>query len=193
MLKVIRSIMRVIAGKAKGFRLKSLQGSNLRPTSDMLRGAIFSMLESLASNWSRVLDLYAGTGALGIEALSRGADWADFVEKNPRLCTIIRENLKNTGFTERSKVYCMSAAKAISVLDKVYDILLLDPPYTDPTIASTAEKLSLSQLVGKDSTIVIEHSKRTPLEDRLGDFQRVKNVRHGDSCVSVYQYAGGEH
>jgi len=84
MLKVIRSIMRVIAGKAKGFRLKSLQGSNLRPTSDMLRGAIFSMLESLASDWSRVLDLYAGTGALGIEALSRGADWADFVENNPR-------------------------------------------------------------------------------------------------------------
>ena len=192
MLKVIRSIMRVIAGKAKGFRLKSLQDSNLRPTSDMLRGAIFSMLESLASDWSRVLDLYAGTGALGIEALSRGADWADFVEKNPRLCAIIRENLKNTGFTERSRVYCMPAAKAISVLDKVYDILLLDPPYTDPTIASIAEKLSSSQLAGKDSTIVIEHSKRISLEDRLGNFQRVKNVRHGDSCVSVYQYAGGE-
>ncbi|MBM3156440.1 MAG: 16S rRNA (guanine(966)-N(2))-methyltransferase RsmD [Chloroflexi bacterium] len=192
MLKVIRSIMRVIAGKAKGFRLKSLQGSNLRPTSDMLRGAIFSMLESLTPDWSRVLDLYAGTGALGIEALSRGADWADFVEKNPRLCAIIRENLKNTGFTERSKVYCMPAAKAISVLNKAYDILLLDPPYTDPTIVSVAEKLSSSQLAGKDSTIVIEHSKRVALEDRLGDFQRVKNVRHGDSCVSMYQYAGGE-
>jgi len=184
--------MRVIAGKAKGFRLKSLQGSNLRPTSDMLRGAIFSMLESLTPDWSRVLDLYAGTGALGIEALSRGADWADFVEKNPRLCAIIRENLKNTGFTERSKVYCMPAAKAISVLNKAYDILLLDPPYTDPTIVSVAEKLSSSQLAGKDSTIVIEHSKRVALEDRLGDFQRVKNVRHGDSCVSMYQYAGGE-
>jgi 16S rRNA (guanine966-N2)-methyltransferase len=150
------------------------------------------MLESLACDWSRVLDLYAGTGALGIEALSRGADWADFVEKNPRLCTIIRENLKNTGFTERSRVYCMPAAKAISVLDKVYDILLLDPPYTDPAIASIAERLSSSQLAGKDSTIVIEHSKRVSLEDRLGNFQRVKNVRHGDSCVSVYQYAGGE-
>jgi 16S rRNA (guanine966-N2)-methyltransferase len=192
MLKATHSIMRVIAGKAKGFRLKSLQGSNLRPTSDMLRGAIFSMLESLACDWSRVLDLYAGTGALGIEALSRGAEWADFVEKNPRLCAIIRENLKNTGFTERSKVYCMSAAKAISVLDKVYDILLLDPPYADPTIASIVEKLSLSQLAGKDSTIVIEHSKRISLDDVLGHFQRVKNVRHGDSCVSVYQYAGGE-
>lgn len=192
MLKAIRSIMRVIAGKAKGFRLKSLRGSNLRPTSDMLRGAIFSMLESLAPEWSRVLDLYAGTGALGIEALSRGADWADFVEKNPRLCTIIKENLNTTGFSEHSKVYCMPASKAISVLDKVYDILLLDPPYADPTVASTAEKISSSQLVGKDSTIVIEHSKRTPLEDRLGGFQRVKSIRHGDSCVSVYQYAGGE-
>ncbi|MCK4964456.1 MAG: RsmD family RNA methyltransferase, partial [Dehalococcoidia bacterium] len=75
--------MRVIAGKAKGHGLRTLRGSGIRPTSDLLRGAIFSMLESVATDWSRVLDLYAGTGALGIEALSRGAVWADFVEKKP--------------------------------------------------------------------------------------------------------------
>jgi 16S rRNA (guanine966-N2)-methyltransferase len=184
--------MRVIAGKAKGFHLKSLRSSSLRPTSDLLRGAIFNMLESTATDWSRVLDLYAGTGALGIEALSRGAEWADFVEKNPRLCAIIKENLKRTGFTEQGAVYCLSAEKALSVLDGAYGILLLDPPYTDPSIAHTAEKLASSHLVDQDSTIVIEHSKRVPLKGRYGNFKQMKNIRHGDSCVSVYQYAGGE-
>ncbi len=184
--------MRVIAGETKGFHLKSARISGLRPTSDLLRGAIFNMLESTATDWSRVLDLYAGTGALGIEALSRGADQADFVEKNPRLCTLIKDNLKRTGFAEQGTVYCMSADKALSVLDGAYGILLLDPPYADPSVTTTTEKLSSSHLVGEDSTIVIEHSRRVPLKERYGDFQQVKNLRHGDSCVSVYQYAGGE-
>ena len=150
------------------------------------------MLESTATDWSRVLDLYAGTGALGIEALSRGADWTDFVEKNPRLCTLIKDNLKHTGFAEQGSVYCMSADKALSVLNGAYGILILDPPYADATVAKTAEKLASSRLVGEDSTIVIEHSKRVPLQERYGNFKRIKNIRHGDSCVSVYQYAGGE-
>jgi 16S rRNA (guanine(966)-N(2))-methyltransferase RsmD len=150
------------------------------------------MLETTATDWSRVLDLYAGTGALGIEALSRGADEADFVERNPRLCNLIKENLKHTGFAEQGSVYCMSADKALSVLKGAYGILLLDPPYADATVAKTAEKLSCSRLVGEDSTIVIEHSKRVPLQERYGKFKQIKNLRHGDSCVSVYQYAGGE-
>ena len=184
--------MRVIAGKAKGHGLKSLRGSGIRPTSDMIRGAIFSMLESVATDWSRVLDLYAGTGALGIEALSRGAEWADFVEKNPRLCALIKDNLERTGFTPQGNVYCVSAAKAISILDGKYGILLMDPPYADSSVTATAAKLASSHLVGKESTLVIEHSRRMPLEERYGCFQQVKNLRHGDSYVSVYQYAEGE-
>jgi 16S rRNA G966 N2-methylase RsmD len=114
------------------------------------------------------------------------------VEKNPRLCTLIKENLKHTGFAEQGAVYCMNADKALSVLHGAYGILLLDPPYADATVANTAEKLSSSRLVGEDSTIVIEHSKRVPLQERYGSFKQIKNIRHGDSCVSVYQYAGGE-
>jgi 16S rRNA (guanine966-N2)-methyltransferase len=149
------------------------------------------MLESTASDWSRVLDLYAGTGALGIEALSRGAEWADFVEKNPRLCALIKENLSHTGFASQGAVYCVTAQKALSFLKDKYGILLLDPPYADSSVTSTAESLSSSRLVGEDSTIVVEHSRRVPLKEKYGNFQQVKDLRHGDSCVSVYQYAGG--
>lgn len=184
--------MRVIAGKAKGHRLKSLKSSGLRPTSDLLRGAIFNMLESTATDWSRVLDLYAGTGALGIEALSRGAEWTDFVEKNPRLCALIKENLAHTGFTGQAAVYCVTAKKALSILKEKYGILLLDPPYADPSLTIATETLSSSSLVGEDSTIVVEHSRRVPLKERYGNFQQIKSLRHGDSCVSVYQYAGGQ-
>jgi 16S rRNA (guanine966-N2)-methyltransferase len=150
------------------------------------------MLESVATDWSRVLDLYAGTGALGIEALSRGAGPADFVEKKPRFCDLIKENLRRTGFADQGTVYCMSVAKAFSVLEGEYGILLMDPPYTDASVGATAEKLASSHLVGKDSTLVIEHSRRIPLEERYGDFRRIRDLHHGDSDVSVYQYSEGD-
>jgi len=184
--------MRVIAGKAKGHRLKSLRGLDIRPTSDLVRGAIFSMLESVATDWSRVIDLYAGTGALGIEALSRGAEWADFVERKPRLCALIKQNLERTGLAKQGTVYCVTTAKALSLLDREYGILLLDPPYDDASITTIAEKLVSSRLVGVESTIVIEHSRRMPLKERYGDFHQIKKLRHGDSFISVFQYTEGE-
>jgi 16S rRNA (guanine966-N2)-methyltransferase len=184
--------MRVIAGKAKGHRLRSMQGSGIRPTSDMVRGAIFSMLESVATDWDRVVDLYAGTGALGIEALSRGAGRADFVERKPRLCTLIKQNLEQTGFTSQSTVYCVAVAKALSILEGEYGILLLDPPYNDTSITTIAEKLASSRLVGMESTIVIEHSRRVPLKEKYGDFRQMRRLSHGDSRISVYQYVEGE-
>jgi len=183
--------MRVVAGTAKGHNLKSPQGSGIRPTSDMVREAIFSMLESLAGDWSRVLDLYAGTGALGIEALSRGAGWVDFVEKNPRHCVLIRENLDRTGFAQQAKVYRVSAGKALSILEGKYGIVLMDPPYEDPSLPDTAETLALSNLVGSESTIVIEHSSRKPLNGNFGRFHIIKELNHGDTSVAAYQYAEG--
>jgi 16S rRNA (guanine(966)-N(2))-methyltransferase RsmD len=157
----------------------------------MVRGAIFSVLESVAIDWTRVVDLYAGTGALGIEALSRGAERADFVERKPRSCALIKENLELTGFAPQARVYCMTAAKALSILEEEYGILLLDPPYDDTSIGSYAEKLVSSRLVGAESTIVIEHSPRITLGETYGDFRQIRDLRYGDSSVAVYQYAEG--
>src|SRR3990170_477178 len=106
--------MRVIAGKAKGHRLKFPTGTTTRPATDLVRGAIFSILASLTDDWERVLDLFSGSGALGIEALSRGAGWVDFVDREPKCCAIIKDNLTKTKLAERAHVYCASVEKALT-------------------------------------------------------------------------------
>ena len=184
--------MRVIAGKAKGHSLKWPKGPHIRPTSDLVRGAIFSALESLAVEWTCTLDLYAGTGALGIEALSRGAEEVDFVEQNPRCCSVIKENLKHSGLAERAKVYRLEARKALRTLKKRYSLIFLDPPYSDQSGQTILGDVASSSLVGRQTTIVLEHSRKLRLEAVYGKFQITKSLSHGDTCVSIYQLAGGE-
>lgn len=179
--------MRIIAGKAKGQNIKSPKSVSIRPTSDLIRGAIFSILESMDADWSSVLEFYAGTGSMGIEALSRGAGWVDLVEQNPKCCTAIKENLERTGFIQQAHVYCLPAVKAITILNKRYGIVLMGPPYKERAVIDTIEHLVNSPLVGAGSTIVVEHSHRVPLSERYGSFNLTKERRHGDTCISVYQ------
>lgn len=184
--------MRIIAGKAKGHSLKCPRDPHIRPTADLVRGAIFSSLESLSVDWSHVLDLYAGSGALGIEALSRGAEEVDFVERDHRCCSIIKENLKHTGLGERSRIYCMEARKALRTLEKQYTLIFLDPPYSDRWGYTMVEEVADSSLAGRQTTIVMEHSEKLIPEETCGKFQMIRRLRHGDTCVSIYQFAGSE-
>jgi len=179
--------MRVIAGKAKGHRLKVPTGTYVRPATDLVRGAIFSILETTAGDWSRVLDLFAGSGALGIEALSRGADWVDFVDHEPRCCDIIKQNLEKTGLTAQTHIYCCGVAKAISFLDNEYSIILMDPPYSNSSISNIITQLATSKLVGTNSIVVVTHSPHLPLNPTYATLNLVKQSRHGDSCIEVYR------
>jgi 16S rRNA (guanine(966)-N(2))-methyltransferase RsmD len=179
--------MRIIAGKAKGQVIKSPKGISLRPTSELIRGALFSILESMATDWSCVLDIYAGTGSLGIEALSRGAGWADFVEQNPRCCVIIKENLARIGMAAQANVYNSSAIKAISFLTRKYGIIVMGPPYRESGVIETLEQLAMSCLVGAGTIIAVEHSYRIPLSTSYGNMRLAKERRHGETCISVYQ------
>lgn len=179
--------MRVIAGLAKGRRLAGPPSRGTRPTSDLVRGAVFSALESMGADLTRVLDLYAGSGALGIEALSRGAEWCDFVEKDGRACASIRENLVKTGFQGQAKVHRGPAERVLQRLERPYTLVLADPPYAYEA-TPTLERLGESGLAEAGSTIlVLEHSSREEGPDQLGGLSQVKTLRHGDSAVSIYR------
>jgi 16S rRNA (guanine(966)-N(2))-methyltransferase RsmD len=179
--------LRVIAGEAKGHLLKVPTGVYVRPATDLVRGAIFSILESAGADWSQVLDLFSGSGAMGIEALSRGAGWVDFVDRERRCCAIIRQNLEKTKLGARAHVYCTSVSRALSFLDKEYGIVVMDPPYADTSIGDIVGRLAGSSLVGDETIVVVTHSPRLVLNPGYGPLGLLRERRHGDSCISVYR------
>jgi len=182
--------MRVIAGEAKGLRLKSPPVRHLRPTSDLVRGAVFDMLASQGVDLSRVLDLYAGSGALGIEALSRGASWCDLVDRDRAACATIRQTLALAGFQERARVLCLPVERALeSALggEGPYSLVLIDPPYEEESAVAVVERLAASPLVAPGSTLVLEHAWRRPPPDELGPLKLAARRRHGDTGVSIYR------
>ena len=179
--------MRITGGVAKGLPIKVPVKYQIRPTTDRVREAIFSMLMSRASRWSRMLDLYAGTGALGIEALSRDAEWTDFVDQEPRCCDIIKQNLAKAGFAQQAHVYCCSVSKALTFLEGSYDIIFIDPPYSDLAIGNLLMQLENSTYLHEESLIVIPHASRSPLASDYGRLQVIKERRHGDTCISIYK------
>jgi 16S rRNA (guanine966-N2)-methyltransferase len=140
----------------------------------------------------RVLDLYAGSGALAIEALSRGAAWADLVDNAPAACKVIRRNLDETGLGARTRLYCASVLGVLgadSVLPgkEGYDIIALDPPYADPSIEQVVRSVGDSGLLRAEGLVVVEHSRRLGLAAEYGSLVRVRERTHGDTSVSVYR------
>jgi 16S rRNA (guanine(966)-N(2))-methyltransferase RsmD len=178
--------MRITGGTAKGQQLKIPKSKLVRPTTDRVRQAIFSMLASFEGGWDRGLDLFAGTGALGIEALSRDIGWVDFVDLEPRCCAIIKQNLDSMGFTQRAHVYCCSVNKALSFIADQYDIILMDPPYADKTLEDILLQFDNARYIDERTMIVIPHSSRTFLADRYGRLSLAKMRRHGDTSISIY-------
>ncbi len=144
------------------------------------------MLEAQRADLSRVLDLYAGSGAMGIEALSRGAGWCDFVERNAKNAAIIRENLELTGLKDRARVYRMMVERASERLPKTYSLLLADPPYDDDAALAALERIARSGLVGQGGCLVLEQSSRREVRHELGSLRVAWSRRYGDTQVSMY-------
>lgn len=182
-----RAMLRITGGTARGRALRGPRGAALRPTKGMVKEALFSIISSQVFELGRVLDLYAGVGALGIEALSRGAESVDFVEKDPATCSIIRRNLAETGFSDKSRVFCVSAKKSLSILAERYDIIFLDPPYSGDEVDKILAALGESALVGEGTLVVAEHTSRKGLAPEYGRLSLLKTRRYGDSTLSIFR------
>jgi 16S rRNA (guanine966-N2)-methyltransferase len=185
--------MRVISGDRRGFQLKGPAGKFTRPMADKIKGALFSMLDSLGVSPERVLDLYAGTGGIGIEALSRGAEWADFVEQNAAAASVVRANLGHTRFEESSRVHQESVATFVARAEREphrvapYDFIIMDPPYADRDLVPTLQRVGCSPLVESGTILAIGHSPRVTLPEKAGKLERLRERCHGDSCFSIYE------
>jgi len=161
-----------------------------RPMLDRVKESLFSVIEGYGPIRGRVLDLYAGTGSLGIECLSRGAAYADFVEQNAHVCRIIRENLVHTRMMDRAQVHQMPVARYLQQARHQvnYAIIMMDPPYADPHINDTIQALANVGLASEHSLLVVGHSPRVELADDYPPWQRVKFRKLGDSCFSIYDF-----
>lgn len=163
--------MRVIAGKARRLSLKTVPGTDTRPTTDRIKETLFNILQPEMPD-CRFLDLFSGSGGIGIEALSRGAEYAVFVEKNPKACACIRDNLASTRLTEQSKLLNMDVLQALRTLegDEAFDCIFMDPPYNKDLEHQVLEYLKDSSLADSHTLIITEADLNTDFSyvDELG-------------------------
>ncbi len=173
--------MRVIAGEFRSRKLKTLPGMQTRPTPDRLRESLFNVLAPRIAD-TVFVDAYAGTGAVGIEALSRGASRCVFVEKSRAAVEVIRENLAALGLESRAEVF---TGKSTAVLERVQaDIIFLDPPYESAREYEQAMEL----LGGRESGLVIvQHASRFALRESYGGLKRTRALKQGDKSLSFYE------
>ena len=181
--------MRIVGGTAGGRRLLGPpRGAPLRPTSDKVREAIFDVLSATLPGGirGRVIDLFAGTGALGIEALSRGVGFALFVERDAAALRVLRENLRRAGFTDRAEVRAADVRRAVGALDPArtapFDLAFLDPPYGTGLAHALAGRLHERGLLQPDAVVVIECGAGDP-EEAPGGFHAFRVKRYGDTRV----------
>ncbi|MHB8758399.1 MAG: 16S rRNA (guanine(966)-N(2))-methyltransferase RsmD [Bacillota bacterium] len=180
--------MRVIAGSAKGHRLKSLKGDNPRPTSDLVRGALFNTLREFVVDraW---LDLFAGTGAIGIEALSRGATRAFMVEEDPRCQRVIQENLDNTGLSAAGVVFRGRVEHGLRWLEHHdgagFDVIFVDPPYGRGLVLDTVRRLAAKpSLLAAGGVIVVQHSRSEPIDTLPTGLVKSHEASYGHTVLS---------
>lgn len=181
--------LRVITGTAKGRRLKAPKGLNTRPTSDRTKESLFNIIGDRVAD-TLFLDLFAGTGAIGIEALSRGAARAVFVEKSLRAIKIIRENLELTGLAGQAEVMCRDVDSALSLLaggELRFGIVFLDPPYLKNLVHKTLFSLNQIDIIAPGGMVITESSKLDSLPKKEGRLELSRQEKYGDTIISFYQ------
>jgi 16S rRNA (guanine966-N2)-methyltransferase len=178
--------MRVIAGQFKGRNLKSPPSMDVRPTSDRLRETLFNVIAARVPG-ARFLDLCAGSGAVGIEALSRGAAHATFVDRSRRSCQLIEANLELCKVPEEQRdIYCAEVSEFVRQWDgDIWDLVFLDPPY-NADYTRILHLLASSALLSDSGILIVEHHHKTKLPESIGKLRRTRVLKQGDSSLSFY-------
>ncbi len=177
--------IRLISGSLRGRYLACPQGASVRPTSSLMRGAIFDILAGYIPG-ARVLDLYAGVGALGLEAISRGARLATFVEKDPLAAKFLARNIHDLGLDDRCLLIRASAMDYLSKRPETYDIVLADPPYRPDISQELLEAVALARILGRGGVFVFQHDPGLSLPPPPPGLYLWKSRRHGHSQATFY-------
>jgi 16S rRNA (guanine(966)-N(2))-methyltransferase RsmD len=180
--------MRITAGSLRGRRLAAGRGKAIRPTSSRVREAIFNLLQDRIDG-ARVLDLFAGAGALGIEALSRGAISVLFVDSSRTAKKTIEENLKQLEIGEHGQVFCSEVKKTIGALSQSgerFQVIFIDPPYGKGMAEDSLQAIAQGSILSQDGIVLVEHDKREQIDDEYGILRLKTSKRYGDTRVSVF-------
>ena len=178
--------MRVISGKARGVALKTPDGQLTRPTADRVKEALFSILQFDLPG-TTVLDLFGGTGQLGIEAISRGSKYVDFVDQSDNACKLIRENLKRTKFENFASVHRVDYVSYLRNCKKKYDIVLLDPPYAENFIENSLKLITEIDILQSGAIIVTERPMGKELNFDFNGFARSKDYKYGNTLITLFR------
>ena len=185
------TLMRITGGQVKGLIIASPKGMNIRPTSDRVREAIFNLIGQDLSGL-KVLDLFAGTGSLGLESLSRGIQHAVFVDNSQQAIKLIRKNLATCGFENSGIVLKRDLQKSATlshpVLQQRFDLLFLDPPYREGMLIPLLEKISTADILSNGSRVVVELSKHEILPSSFGNLKTADSRRYGDTMINIYAH-----
>lgn len=182
--------MRVISGQAKGHPLKAVPGSNTRPTTDKVKESLFSMIGPYFDE-ENVLDLFAGTGGLGIEALSRGAANAVFIDASSQSVEVVKRNLASTKLADRAEVYRNDARRALKLLEragKSFDLIFLDPPYAVKDCDALLIDMASRGLVADGAIAVVEHHPDVAYPENIEGYERTRYATYGEIALSIYRY-----
>jgi 16S rRNA (guanine966-N2)-methyltransferase len=178
--------MRIITGSAKGQKLKTPKGSAVRPTADRVKESLFNILAGRVEG-AQVADLFAGTGNLGLEALSRGAAAAVFVDSSPVSLNLVRENAALTRLESRAEFWRLDAAVAVGRLSEAgrrFDLVFCDPPYNRGLVAAVLRTIDSTPFLAAGGLVVLEHSQHEPVPDDLATLSIIRTQRYGETLVS---------
>ncbi|RMG07186.1 MAG: 16S rRNA (guanine(966)-N(2))-methyltransferase RsmD [Acidobacteria bacterium] len=179
--------MRIIAGKYRRRIIKSAPSLKIRPTSDRLRETLFNILTNRIDDETFFLDLCAGTGAVGIEALSRGAGFATFVDKSRKACMLVEENLDLLQIPEdKTEVIRADAAEYIKRAEKNFNLIFYDPPYRDNYL-EVLSAIAFGTVLTEDGILIVEHESKKDLPDSIGRIRRWRLIKQGSSSLSFYE------